>query len=406
MSPTLAIDRHRPPYKVAGVVLLVVVAVVGTLIWLQFRGAFKNRTDLTVVSKRAGLVVDPGSKVTLNGVEIGRVTGLSTSEVDGVEQAKIALEVDPRYVYLIPSNVLADVKASTVFGNKYIAFSSPKDPSPQHVADHAVIPAQSVTTEFNTLFETVTSIAAKVDPIKLNQTLTATAQALTGLGSRFGQSLDDANVILDDVNPQMPQLQSDIAQTARLADVYADASADLFDGLDAAVTTARTLNDERHAVDAALMAAVGFGSTAADTFERAGPYLVRSAADLVPTTKLLDDYRGMIFCTIRNYAEVGPLIARSLGGNGYSLAQYGTLLGFGAGNPFVYPDNLPRVNAHGGPEGRPGCWQKVTRELYPAPYLVMDTGFDLAPYNHIELGQPIANDYVWGRQVGEQTINP
>jgi ABC-type transporter Mla subunit MlaD len=24
------------------------------------------------------------------------------------------------------------------------------------------------------------------------------------------------------------------------------------------------------------------------------------------------------------------------------------------GNPFVYPDNLPRVNAHGGPEGRPG----------------------------------------------------
>jgi phospholipid/cholesterol/gamma-HCH transport system substrate-binding protein len=111
-------------------------------------------------------------------------------------------------------------------------------------------------------------------------------------------------------------------------------------------------------------------------------------------------------CTIRNYSQVGPLIARSLGGNGYSLAQYGTLLGFGAGNPFVYPDNLPRINARGGPEGRPGCWQKVTRHLYPAPYLVMDTGFDLAPYNHVELGQPIANDYVWGRQVGEQTINP
>jgi phospholipid/cholesterol/gamma-HCH transport system substrate-binding protein len=154
------------------------------------------------------------------------------------------------------------------------------------------------------------------------------------------------------------------------------------------------------------MAAVGFGSTAADTFERAGPYLVRSAADLVPTTKLLDDYRGMILCTVRNYSEVGPLIAWSLGGNGYSLAQYGTLLGLGAGNPFVYPDNLPRINAHGGPEGRPGCWQKVTRDLYPAPYLVMDTGFDLAPYNHVELGQPIANDYVWGRQVGELTINP
>lgn len=41
------------------------------------------------------------------------------------------------------------------------------------------------------------------------------------------------------------------------------------------------------------------------------------------------------------------------------------------------------------------------------PYLVMDTGASIAPpYNHIGLGQPIANEYVWGRQIGENTINP
>ena len=154
------------------------------------------------------------------------------------------------------------------------------------------------------------------------------------------------------------------------------------------------------------MASVGFGGTAADTFERGAPYLVRGAADLVPTTQLLDEYRGMILCTIRNFHDVEPLVAKSLGGNGYSLSQYGTLLGFGAGNPFVYPDNLPRVNASGGPDGRPGCWQKITPELYPAPYLVTDTGFNLAPYNHVELGAPIFVDYVWGRQLGEYTINP
>jgi phospholipid/cholesterol/gamma-HCH transport system substrate-binding protein len=50
-----------------------------------------------------------------------------------------------------------------------------------------------------------------------------------------------------------------------------------------------------------------------------------------------------------------------------------------AGNPYVYPDNLPRVNARGGPEGRPGCWQKITRDLWPAPYLVLDTGASIAP---------------------------
>jgi phospholipid/cholesterol/gamma-HCH transport system substrate-binding protein len=401
----MAIDRHQPPYKVAGLVLVGIVALVFTLIYLQFRGDFTPRTELTVVSTRAGLVVDPGSKVTLNGVEIGRVTGLSTVEVDGLDQADIAVEVDPRYLNLIPANVMADVKASTVFGNKYIALRSPESPSAQHVSEHAVIRAESVTTEFNTLFETVTAIAEKVDPIKLNQTLTATATALTGLGTRFGRSLDDADVILDDLNPQMPKLHNDIAQTAALADVYSDASPDLFDGLAAAVTTARSLNDHRRDVDAALMAAVGFGNTAADTFERGGPYLVRSAADLVPTTKLLDDYRDMIFCTVRNYHDVGPRIAQSLGGdNGYSLASFGTVTG--AGNPYIYPDNLPRINAHGGPEGRPGCWQKVTKDLWPMPYLVMDTGYSIAPYNHFELGQPLAVDYVWGRQIGELTINP
>ena len=401
-----SIDRHAPPYKVAGAVFLVVIAGVAALIAMQFRGTFTSRERLNVESPRAGLVVDPGSKVTFNGVEIGRVTGITAAPHDDGQQAMVALDVDPKYLHLIPSNVVADIRASTVFGNKYVAFSSPKSASPQPISADAVIPAQSVTTEFNTLFETVTAIAEKVDPIKLNAILTATAEALTGQGDRFGQSLEHANVVLDDLNPRMPQLRNDIAQTAALADVYADASPDLWSGLDNAVSTARTLNDERANVDAALMAAVGFGNTAADSFERAGPYLVRGAADMLPTSKLLDDYRGMILCTIRNFHDVQPLVARTLGGNGYSLAQYGTSLGFGAPNAYVYPDNLPRINAHGGPEGQPGCWQKVTKDLYPFPYLVMDTGVSIAPYNHIELGSPMFVDYVWGRQVGEHTINP
>jgi phospholipid/cholesterol/gamma-HCH transport system substrate-binding protein len=401
----VSVEPHQPPYKVAGAVFLVIVAGLAVLISLQFRGTFMSRTQLTVVSSRAGLVVDPGSKVTLNGVEIGRVARISTVEEDGTEQAELTLDVDPRYLSLIPANVVADVRASTVFGNKYVAFSSPQSPSPQRVSSGDVIPAASVTTEFNTLFETVTAIAQKVDPIKVNQTLTAAAQALSGLGTKFGESLAHANVVLDDLNPRMPSLREDTARVADLADVYAAASQDLWNGLDSAVATARTFNAQIGDVDAALMAALGFANTATGPIEQAAPYLVRGAADLVPTAKLLDDYRGMIFCTIRNYHDVEPRVKMALGGdNGYSLAAFGTVLG--AGNPFIYPDNLPRINAHGGPEGRPGCWQKVTRNLWPHPYLVMDTGYNLAPYNHIGLGQPLLIDYMWGRQVGELTINP
>ncbi len=72
----------------------------------------------------------------------------------------------PKYVAAIPVNVVAEVKATTVFGNKYVALRSPNNPAPQSVMPSTVIDATSVTTEFNSLFETLTSIAEKVDPVK------------------------------------------------------------------------------------------------------------------------------------------------------------------------------------------------------------------------------------------------
>ena len=55
--------------------------------------------------------------------------------------------------------------------------------------------------------------------------------------------------------------------------------------------------------------------------------------------------------------------------------------------------------------GRPGCWT-VSKDIWPMPYMVMDTGASIAPYNHLGLGSPFASEYVWGRQDGEYTINP
>jgi phospholipid/cholesterol/gamma-HCH transport system substrate-binding protein len=395
-------ERDAPPYRLAGSLLLVTLLVVGTLLFFQFRGGFISSVPVTLQSERAGLVVEPGAKVTFNGVEIGRVARIDTA--DETSMAALTLDVDPGYLRLIPANATAEIRATTVFGNKYVSFSSPENPVSQRLSRGDVIRGSGVTTEFNTLFETVTAIAEQVDPVKLNQTLSATATALTGLGGRFGESLIDGNRILENLKPRMPRLRADIESLVALADVYAEASPDLWHGLDNAVTTARTLDDHHVDIDEALMAAIGFAGPATDGFERAGPYLVRGATDLLPTSKLLDDYRGMILCTIRNYDEVRPRINKVFGGNGFSLSIAGTATG--AGNPFVYPDNLPRVNARGGPGGRPGCWQKITRELYPMPYLVMDTGYSLAPYNHVDLPAPMYVDYVWGRQIGEPTINP
>lgn len=440
-SPGKVNKLKHPPYKLIGISSFLVLLLVFSVVYIQFRGGFTPKTELTMYSDRAGLVMDPGSKVTYNGVQIGRVGNIQEVNRDGRPAAKFTLEIDPQYLGsngVVPENVDAQIKATTVFGGKYVSLTTPKDDkgnitSRGHLGPKSTINASAVTTEINTLFQTLTSISEKVDPVKLNLTLSAAAQSLTGLGDRFGQSIVNGNAILDDVNPQMPQARRDIQQLAALGDVYANAAPDLIDFLNNSVPTARTINGQQKDLDQALLSAAGFGNTGADIFERGGPYLARGAADLVPTAQLLDTYSPELYCTLHNYHDIEPKAYQFLGGNGYSLNSHSQILSGigallnpvslvplllsqvgligaqivgGAPNPYTYPENLPRVNAHGGPGGAPGCWQQITRQLWPAPELVMDTGNSLAPYNHLEVGSPYVLEYVWGRQVGDNTINP
>jgi len=396
--------NDRGPTKLAGLVLLVVIAAVVSLSYLQFRGRFSATTQLTVMSGRSGLVLDPGAKATYNGVAIGRVVAIDAVERDGEPAARLAVEIGSRYLPVIPANVAVDVVASTIFGNKYLEFSAPHSPSAARVSGGDVLTAATVTTEFQTLFETVTGIAEKVDVVNLNLTLSAAAEALTGLGTKFGHSITEANAVLNEVNPRLPQLRKGVRSLTELADIVTRAGPELLDGLDNATTTARTLGTQQGDLDAALLATMGFAGTATDTVTRAAPPLIRATSDLLATSRLLDTYSPEIFCTIRNAAELVPLALSSFGGNGYSLATNTLVLG--APNPYIYPENMPRVNARGGPGGAPGCWQPITRDFWPAPYLVADTGASLAPYNHFKLGQPFLSEYVWGRQIGQNTINP
>jgi len=419
------------PFRVAGVIVFLIAALVLWLVFLQYSGDFTDKTKLTMLSDRAGLVMDPGSKVTYNGVQIGRVDKVDEIERDGKPAVKFTLDVYPKYLHLIPANVDARIVATTVFGEKYVSMTAPENPLPQRITPKNVIDARSVTTEINTLFQTITQIAEKVDPVKVNLTLSAAAQALSGLGDKFGQSIINGNAALDEVNPRMPIIRHDIQQLATLGDTYANAAPDLTDFLNNASTTAHTIHAQEKDLDRALLAAAGFGATGADIFNRGGPYLARGAKDLVPSAQLLDTYSPELFCTVRNLHDAEPKVAAftspyslrsetelfsglglalSLPGLGITAATMGLsaltgLIG-GAPNPYIYPENLPRINAHGGPGGAPGCWQSITRELWPAPTLVLDTGNSLAPYNHVDTGSPYAVEYVWGRQVGDHTINP
>ena len=64
----------------------------------------------------------------------------------------------------------------------------------------------------------------------------------------------------------------------------------------------------------------------------------------------------------------------ALGGNGKSVIMDAALLI--GDDPYRYPDNLPMVNATGGPGGKPSCGSLPdVSKNFPVKYLVTDTGF-------------------------------
>src|SRR5258708_14045131 len=105
-------DALRP---VAGLATIVAIAGIVLFAVTMFRGDFTETVPLTVVSPRAGLVMDPDAKVKMYGVQVGKVD--SIEELPG-GQALLHLAMDPTKMHTIPANVAVDIASTPVFGSK------------------------------------------------------------------------------------------------------------------------------------------------------------------------------------------------------------------------------------------------------------------------------------------------
>src|ERR1700756_2895259 len=113
----------RPLLGLASV--LVVLAIVAVALNL-FRGGFTTSVPVTVISQRAGLVMNPDAKVKMRGVQVGKVASID-SLPNG--EAAIHLAMDPSQLHFIPGNVLVNIASSTVFGAKSVELLPPAEPT-------------------------------------------------------------------------------------------------------------------------------------------------------------------------------------------------------------------------------------------------------------------------------------
>lgn len=365
----------------------------------SFSGKFQAFVPLTLVSDRAGLVMEDGAKVKLRGVQVGQVASIGTD----VKTARLQLKIQPDAFKYLPSNLEAEIKSTTAFGSKFVDLIVPDHPSATSLKPGALLHSRNVTVEVNTVFENLQSVVQALDPAKLNSILSAFAQSVRGKGERIGQAITDANDVLLTVNPRMDTIGKDWRLFGKTTAIYSDAAQNILSILDSATTTSATITDDQRSLDSLLLSTIGFSQTGINVIGRNESNIVRSMNLLDPTMALLEKYSPTYTCLFQGaqwYVDHGGRDA--LGGNGYSVILDAALL-FGD-DPYRFPKHLPKVNATGGPGGKPSCGSLPDPSAnFPVRALVTDTGWGAAPN---EIRTNVAAGNPWWANWFPTTKNP
>ena len=362
--------QHSGIRALTGLATVAVIAAIVAVAVALFQGSFTESVPVTVLASRAGLVMNVDAKVKMRGVQVGKVDSIE-SRPNG--QAVLHLAMYPSEMHLIPSNVLVDITAPTVFGAKFVELVAPSEPSGQSLHSGQVLDSQHVTVEINTVFKQLTSVLGTLDPAKLNETLGAISQALSGRGEKIGQAFSDLDSFLAKFNPSLPALSNDIALSAPVFRAYGDASADLVRTVGNSVKISKSIVDEQHNLDALLVSAIGLADVGQDVLGANRKGLTDSLHLLAPTTDLLNEYAPGLTCAfggIAQLAKTPPLPEPSI-----AIAASLTW----GGERYRYPQNLPKVAATGGPHcmGLPHLPFNSKAKL-----LVADTGANPVQYGN------------------------
>src|SRR5271156_2320144 len=391
---------RRSTVRLAAALLASLLVAFAVLTYLSYTAAFASVDTVTVSSPRAGLVMDNGAKVKFRGIQIGKVTDINYAG----DQARLTLAINSDDMHFIPSNATVHIAGNTIFGAKSVEFIPPQSPSSTSLRPDAHVNASMVQLEVNTLFQSLTDLLHKIDPVELNGTLSALSEGLRGHGDDLGGLLSGLNTLTQQANPKLPALQEDFRKTAIVTNVYAEAAPDLNTVFDNLPTISKTVIDQQNNLNDTLLATIGLSNNAYETLEPAEQNFVDAINRLRAPLKVVSDYSpefGCLFAGIdRGIKEFAPLL-------GVRKAGLFTSSSFVLGAPsYTYPDALPQVNASGSPNcrGLPDIPTKQTGgSFYRAPFLVTDNAnIPYEPFTELQFDAPSTLQFLFHGSFAER----
>jgi len=354
----------------AGLATFLTIALLMAFAVGAFQGSFTPSSPVTVLTPRAGLMMNNDARVTMRGVEVGKVDSIE-ARPDGF--AALHLAMDPAQLHLIPGNVGVEIAPPTVFGAKYVQLTPPDKPSPQPLRAGQVLDARHVTVEVNTIFDQLNSVLSSIDPAKMNETLGTLAKALDGRGQKLGEALVNLDEFFGTVNRSLPALDNELTIAPEVFGSYADAAPDLVKTAANATRVAQTVVDEQGNLDAFLVSVIGLADVGNDVIGTNRQGLTDVLHLLVPTTDLANQYSEALWCGLSGLVPLAKAPPLPFPGVVVSVSfTLGT-------ERYRYPQDLPKVAATGGPQCQ--LLPKVPMEAHP-PFVVMDVGANPTQYGN------------------------
>lgn len=198
---------------------------------MMLTGAIKSKVvSATAVFENCGQGLRVGGDVKLRGVLVGRLESIELRDGD----CRIGLDLFPESIEQIPANVGAEVRAKTVFGEKWVELLFPEQPDEARIAAGQTIDKEDTLDplEVETILNVALPLLDAIDPENLAGALEALASGFVGQEDAVIAGIDAGIEALRPFNENEGRLEDGIDQLASSADVFEEVDQDLLAALD------------------------------------------------------------------------------------------------------------------------------------------------------------------------------
>ncbi|BFV60337.1 MCE family protein [Kitasatospora sp. CMC57] len=231
----------------------------------------------------------PQSAVKVNGVAVGRVTGIKLSPDDWTAVVTLRLNGNVR----LPANSYAQLAQSGLLGEKYVRLSAPPatEAAQGRLADGAVIPADRTgrSTEVEEVFGALSMLLNGGGIDQLRSINTELGKALTGNEAQIRSVLDRLSTFTGELEAHRAELTAALDGMDRLASTLATRDQQIGTVLTGLSPGLAVLEEQRGDLVALLRSLDTLSGVAVDTVNRSRDDLVADLKAIAPTLQRLAD---------------------------------------------------------------------------------------------------------------------